>query len=226
MIPSVAVLRPEPGNHDTVQRACALGLHAVALPLFKVQPLPWIPPDLGVFDSLILTSANAVRWAGAGLDLLIGLPVVAVGEATADAARAAGFNVVITGTGNAATALADAAAAGITRALHLGGRESMVTAQGVVQSSIAVYASVPVKLAPAALAGLSDHVVLLHSSRAARWLATQINDTGVPRHQITIAGFSQAVAGAAGVGWKTVMIAPVPTDDALLRIVVGRVTGD
>ena len=47
----------------------------------------------------MLTSANAIRHGGAGLERLRSLPVHAVGEATAAAAREAGFAVAGIGEG-------------------------------------------------------------------------------------------------------------------------------
>src|SRR5204862_3541714 len=89
----VIVLRPEPGASATVGRARRRGIEAVALPLFETEPIAWEAPDPARFDALLLTSANAVRLGGDQLDALRALPVHAVGEATAYAAREAGFEV-------------------------------------------------------------------------------------------------------------------------------------
>ncbi len=35
------ILRPEPGASATVREAAELGLDAVAMPLFSVEPLDW-----------------------------------------------------------------------------------------------------------------------------------------------------------------------------------------
>ena len=43
----VVVLRPEPGASETVARAAARGLDAVAIPLFRIEPLDWQAPDAG-----------------------------------------------------------------------------------------------------------------------------------------------------------------------------------
>src|SRR4029079_3220018 len=93
----VVVLRPQPGADATVAKARALGLEAVAIPLFEIDPVEWKAPDAGSFDGLLLTSANAVRFGREGVAELRGLKVYAVGEATAEAARAAGFDVTATG---------------------------------------------------------------------------------------------------------------------------------
>ena len=91
------VLRPEPGATKTVREARQRGLDAVAIPLFEVEPVAWEVPDLNHFNALLLTSANAVLYGGAGLEVLKPLPVYAVGPATAEAAREAGFEIAVTG---------------------------------------------------------------------------------------------------------------------------------
>ena len=91
------VLRPEPGASATVERARALGLDAVAIPLFRIEPIAWTAPDAGQFEGLLLTSARGVRHGGDQLERLRGLPVYVVGEATAEVARAAGFDIASQG---------------------------------------------------------------------------------------------------------------------------------
>src|SRR4051812_49891863 len=93
------VLRPQPGADATLGKARALGLDTVAVPLFEIEPVEWQAPQAAGFDGLLLTSANAVRFGGEGLGELRGLKVYAVGEATAEAARAAGFDVAAVGDG-------------------------------------------------------------------------------------------------------------------------------
>src|SRR5207248_8528057 len=93
----VVVLRPEPGASETVRKARQRGLDAAAMPLFEVEAIPWQAPDAREFDGLLLSSANAARSGGGELECLRGLPVYAVGEATAQQARQAGFKIVLTG---------------------------------------------------------------------------------------------------------------------------------
>ncbi|MEJ8631019.1 uroporphyrinogen-III synthase [Sphingomonas sp. I4] len=105
----------------------AAGLTARWIPLFEARAVEWTPPDPDMVDALLLTSAQAVRLAGPGLDDLRHKPVVAVGPATAATARAAGLSVVLTGTRDAAAVVAEAKAAGLTRLLHLAGRDRVET---------------------------------------------------------------------------------------------------
>lgn len=211
---SLLVLRPEPGAASTVARASALGLRAIAAPLFTVVPLAWEPPAAEVHDALMFTSANALRHAGTGLDRYQALPVYAVGRATAAAARAAGFATVHTGPSDAAALLAFMAAQGITRPLHLAGREHRAARHpGVAVTRRLVYAADPVvPLPPAARVALANGAVaLLHSARAAAHFRTLVDPAGA-----AIAAISPAAAEAAGPGWHAIAIAATPDDPALL----------
>ena len=211
----VLVLRPEPGAAATVDRARQRGLKAVALPLFEIAPLPWEVPDATAFDALLLTSANAVRQAGPGLTRLRHLPVHAVGNATAGAARDAGFTIASTGTGGV-DALLDTLEPGI-RLLHLCGEHHMTPANARRDvTSVIVYRSSEVAAPDMSLA--ANWVVLVHSPRAARRFAELTDGGGVDRGGIAIAAISAAVADAAGAGWEAVEAAGAPNDDALLAL--------
>ncbi|MEG3088447.1 uroporphyrinogen-III synthase [Sphingomonas sp. PB4P5] len=212
----LAVLRPPPGNAATTARIVTAGHRALCLPLFAVRALAWTPPDPAHHDALILTSANTLRHGGHGLAPLRALPVLAVGEATAAAARAAGFDVLLTGERNAAHLLALAAGHGITRALHLGARERTMPDSETVTASIAVYASDALPIAAAQIAQLDDTVALLHSARAARRLGDLVAD----RATVRIAALSHAVLHAAGPGWAAVTVATTPDDAALIAAAI------
>lgn len=212
----VAVLRPEPGNGATAERLHRRGLQPIRLPLFETKAIAWSPVDPSGFDALVLTSANAVRHAGAGLGSLSRLPVLAVGEATAAAAREAGLVVRHIGTGDAAGLVAAARETGLARMLHLGGRETTIVAENGIARSIPVYASdiLPVSHGQAAL--LPGSVAMLHSARAAAAFIDVIDRYGLPRGAISIAALSAAVATAAGRGWWAVATAADPDDAALI----------
>ncbi|WP_375402765.1 uroporphyrinogen-III synthase [uncultured Sphingomonas sp.] len=217
MKPRVVVLRPEPGNAETADRAAARGFDVMRLPLFAVRPLAWTPPEPDGFDALLMTSAAAVRHAGAGLAALTRLPVVAVGEATAAAARAAGLMLAATGDEGVATALGAARAHGLTRLLHLAGRERMPDQPGV--RAIPVYASDPLPVAPGTTRTLAEgRTALLHSPRAARRLSELVGRDATLRAAIAIAALSPAVLAAAGEGWRSGLAAGHPTDAALLDL--------
>lgn len=208
----IAVLRPEPGNAATVARVTAAGWQAIALPLFAVRALAWAAPDPADFDAVLFTSANAARHGGAQLARLTHLPAFAVGENTAQAARAAGFDVTTSGKGDAAAIVAQARALGHGRLLHLGGRERSIDVPG----AIAVYASEPAPVAPAQVARLAGSVALLHSARAASRLAELVDSAGMARDALALVAISPAVAQAAGSGWRALATAAVPRDEAMI----------
>lgn len=217
----VAVLRPEPGAARTAARARARGLAVLARPLFEVRPVAWVPPDPAGFDAMLLTSAAALRCAGPGLDRLRGLPVVAVGPETADAAAQAGLDPVLVGDGGAEQALALARARGLDRLLHLAGRDRMPEAPGV--EPVIVYASEASPVEPGWTHALADGwTTLLHSPRAAVRLCELLGRDGTSRARIRVAALSPAILAAAGAGWKFARAAERPNDDALLDLVLDR----
>lgn len=209
---TLAVLRPEPGNSATCARIAAAGGTALALPLFEVRALAWTPPAAERFDALFLTSANAVRHGGAALMTYRNLPVFAVGEATASAARAAGLSVAAVGDSDAAALAALADAQGVQNALHLAGRDVAQAALPNIAATVPVYASEPIALTSAQLDSLAGTVALIHSPRAGACLAALVSDPA----NIRIAAISPAALAAAGAGWADSRVASRPDDDALI----------
>jgi len=212
----VAVLRPEPGNRATVAALREAGLEAIALPLFAIVPVAWRAPEAADHDALLLTSANAVRCAGPQLGALSGLPVIAVGAATAQAARNAGLDVALAGTGGIAEIVAEAAARGLHRLLHLAGRDRMPAPAGVA-ATITVYESRERALDPAALRPIAGQVALLHSPRAARRFAA-LCEASIDRGTVRLAVLSPAIAEAAGSGWAELAVAADRSDAALVAL--------
>ena len=211
------ILRPQPGADETAQRARALGLEPVVAPLFTIRPLPWQAPEASEVAAVMLTSANAARHGGEGLAPLLGLTCYAVGEATADAARAAGFTDVRVGPEDGVALLMAMEADGVAAALHLCGADHVSFEPAEIRiRRIPVYKAEAVaelpEIAAAALDG--DPVALLHSPRAARHFAALVGD----RSRVTIAAISARTARAAGEGWRTLVVAPRPRDEALLEL--------
>jgi uroporphyrinogen-III synthase len=209
---AVVVVRPEPGHGATIAALHAAGLDAMSLPLFAAHAVEWTPPEPETFDALLFTSAQGVRLAGSALDPLRHKPVIAVGPATAAAAREAGLSVVLTGTQDAASVVAQARLEGYARLLHLAGRDRVETGA----MTRIVYAADPVGIAPDAIAALAGQIVLLHSARAAARLAELVEQAGLPRAAVALVAISAKTAAAAGPGWQAVVIATAPRDDAMV----------
>lgn len=217
-LPIVAI-RPEPGCSATVEAGRALGLDIGGHPLFEVGTREWAVPRPDEIDALLIGSANAIRYGGAGLTAFRGKPVYAVGEATADAARAAGFAIAGVGRGGLQSVLDRVPAP--QRLLRLAGEDHvpLVPPDGVTIDTRIAYASEPLPM-PADLAQrLRDGaVVLLHSAQAARYFASECERLGVPRGSVALAALGLRIAAAAGHGWRVCLSASEPTEAALLAL--------
>lgn len=212
------MLRPEPGNRVTASAIEAAGRKAIRLPLFEARALDWELPDAADYDALILTSANAVRHGGAGLARRLALPVYAVGEATAAAARRAGFAIALTGDSGSEALLARAKAAGVRRALHLAGRERSIEPGGIVAQVCTVYASEPLPVGAADAARLRGSVALVQSARAGARLA-EIVGIG-DRAGIALVAIGARAAHAAGEGWQQVVVPHAVDAEALIHAAI------
>ena len=184
-------------------------------PLHEAHAVAWEPPE-GSFDALFLTSASAARLAGTGAERFCTLPVYAVGEATAAAARAAGFGDPYVGDDDAAALLAKVAAAGHRRVLHLAGRDRIDMPETAVKRVVRiVYAAELADLtaeARTALAGGAIDWVLLFSARSARRFAELW-----PQHSdLSVAAISPTALAAAGPGWARAVAADEPTEAGVL----------
>ena len=205
------VLRPEPGASATAERARGLGLEPRTVPLFEIEPVGWQAPERGGFDGLLLTSANAVRCGDDELMKLRGMKAYAVGDATAEAARHAGFDVAATGDSGVERLLGSLEPG--LKLLHLTGEDRKEPEPGPhAITQLVVYRAKPI--AAPDLTQAAGTVALIHSPRAGRRLAELVQDRG----SIAIAAISPAAADAAGRGWERVEPAEKPNDEALLAL--------
>mgnify|MGYP001400747850 CR=1 FL=1 len=142
------LIRPEPGWSVSAETARAMGLDVHGAPLFTIEPVAWDAPDPADFDGLLVGSANTFRHGGKQLAKLTKLPVHAVGEATADAARAAGFLIGRTGRGGLQNLL-DELSKRELRLLRLAGadRVTLRLPDGIRVETRTVYRAVPEGLA-------------------------------------------------------------------------------
>ncbi len=203
------LLRPEPGLSASAARARELGLRTISCPLFRVEPVAWQAPDPVGYDAILLTSANAVRHGGPELEKLRGLPVHAVGPATAVEARRAGFRIEAVGSRDVVALLAGLPPG--QRLLHLAGEDHRPIEGENVDRRI-VYRSAAI--ANPGLPPLAGLVVAVHSPRAGKRLA----ELASRRAQAASAAISEAAAAACGSGWERVEAAVEPDDNSLLAL--------
>lgn len=101
MVARVLITRPEPSASLTAAKLVDLGFSPVSMPLSRTIALEFNIKNQS-FDALAVTSVNAFRHiADERLESLKMLPLFAVGEGTARAAKIAGFQQVIEGGGDA-----------------------------------------------------------------------------------------------------------------------------
>ncbi len=224
------ITRAQPGADVTAERVRALGHDAVVAPLLAVKPLPDIRVDLAGVAALAFTSANGVR-AFADASGERELKVFAVGAATAQAARAAGFKSVLSADGDV-EALAEGIAArrGELRGavLHPGAAEpagdlaGALEKHGVNARRLVLYETAPVTLAEAEAEQLTRcDAVLLHSPKAAQVFAKVLKAHPAPAMRAL--GLSKAVVGPLS---RTKLAAkaypPFPLEAALLNLIDRR----
>jgi uroporphyrinogen-III synthase len=207
------ILRPEPGASATLRRARERGLDAIAIPLFDIEPVAWEVPETNSFDGILLTSANAVRFGGDGLQQLRGLPVYGVGEATAEAAREEGFDIASVGDSGIDRLLGSIEPH--VKLLHLAGenRKERVDAPQEILA-VTVYRSRAKEGVD--LRGIEGSVALVHSPRAGRRFS-ELTRT-LDRASIALVAISRDAANAAGAGWASVEVAQTPGDEGLLAL--------
>jgi uroporphyrinogen-III synthase len=216
----LAVIRPEPGCAATVATAQAAGMAVHGYPLFRIVALPWEAPVPDSFDALLLGSANALRLGGEALSAYAGKPAYAVGETTAEAARAAGFAIAGIGTGGLQAMLGQIDRTH-TRLLRLAGRDrvSLDPPPHLRIAERVVYASDPLPMPPGFVRLLQESaVVALHSAEAASHFAAECDARGLDRSRIRLAALGPRIAAAAGAGWAACASAAAPTDKALLAL--------
>lgn len=213
------IIRPQPGADATAHRLRAAGHDPVIKPLFAIEHLPVPNVSADHYDAILLTSGNAARAASDFLHGNPDLPIYSVGSATASALQKLSLPVAQTGS-DGVDALARAAAVdGHKRLLWLAGEDHSPIPQitDVSIDVVTVYRSAMVGMPPAFAECVNQSdAVILHSSRAAAHFAALCETMKLPRADITLATFSNAIAHSAGKNWAAMIVADAPNDAALL----------
>ncbi len=93
---AVLVTRPHPDNETTAATLRARGFEVLLAPMLRFESLAFPGDPDADYAAIIVTSANALRGFESHPEArrLLTLPLFAVGEHTADAARRVGFGTV------------------------------------------------------------------------------------------------------------------------------------
>ena len=100
---AILVTRPHPDDETTATALRDRGFEVLRAPMLRFEPVPFQDDADARYGAVIATSANALRAIAPHLagSRLLQLPLFAVGEHTAAAAREAGFEQVIASKGDA-----------------------------------------------------------------------------------------------------------------------------
>jgi uroporphyrinogen-III synthase len=223
------ITRAAPEAEATAERLRALGHEPLVEPVLEARAVSSAPPDLEGIGALAFTSRNGVR-SFSVLSAERALPVFAVGAATAEAAREAGFSAVESADGDVA-ALAELIARrreGISGAVLYAAPEtpagdlvSALLAHGVTARAEVVYRTEPLELPAAAeqalLQGRLD-AVLVHSARAAQALASY-EALAHAAPSLELFAISEAASEPLRpLGFARVQAAPFPKEASLLKL--------
>src|SRR3984893_15005828 len=101
----VLVTRPQPDDEATAAALRARDFEVLKAPMLRFEPVAFQDDTDAAYGAVIVTSANALRGIEPHLEnsRLMALPLFAVGERTADAARDAGFENVLSAARDAAS---------------------------------------------------------------------------------------------------------------------------
>ncbi len=226
----VLITRPEADGAALAAELGERGHQALIQPLLAIVPTG-TDVDLAGVQAVLATSANGVR-ALAAATARRHVPLYAVGDTSAAAARACGFTDVASAGGDVAALVAVVAAAlrpDRGRLLHVAGADvasdlaAMLRAEGFAVDRVVLYRAIAAAALEPAIADefLAARIdaVLFFSPRTARTFAKLASVAGVvPALGATAAiCLSRAVAAEIeALRWRTVKIADRPDRTALI----------
>lgn len=232
---TVIVARSADGAAAFAARLAERGVPAIAAPVLHIAPRHDTTAETAIAGAhaALLTSANGAR-ALAAATARRDLPVIAVGGATAAAARARGFADIRSADGGA-TALAKFAAARLDPAdgplVHVSGRHAAgdlaaaMRARGFACRRIALYEAVAAEALPAeaghAMRAGAARAAALFSARGARIFTALARRAGLAGalRAMDACCLSAAVAEATRpAGWRRAAVAAAPCADAMLDL--------
>jgi uroporphyrinogen-III synthase len=228
---AVLVTRPEPGASATAARLSALGFTPLRAPLLRVQTFARSLPAPETIRAVLVASKQALP---ALPDLYHGLPLYAVGDATAAAASAMGFLHVRSAAGRAEDLAAlvidtlpkDGLPLLLATGLNQGDRlKAILQASGFMVLKEEVYAAHSVTSLPEAmqrhLSSGQKGWILLFSRETALCLARLVRADNLSSGfaHLSLAAISRPVAEAVGaLPWAEMRVAEQPTETAVLAL--------
>jgi uroporphyrinogen-III synthase len=232
------VTRPEPDGERTAAELRARGHEVLLAPLLRIEPLGDAELGTGPWAGILLTSANGARAIAAHRRRgeLTSIPVLAVGAASADAARLAGFTQVESAEGDGADLVRRAAKRFSGRReplLYLAGEDRArdmaadLAAHGLAVQTVVIYrarkeAGFPAAVRAALQAGEVDGVVHFSRRSVESYLDCAAPLLSAALQPVHYCLSSRAAEPLRGAGAKTLHVAARPDEAALLALVTPR----
>jgi uroporphyrinogen-III synthase len=236
---AVLVTRPQPDGEATAADLRKRGFEVLLAPMLRFEPVAFRDDEDAAYGAVIVTSANALRGLIPHLagSRLLKLPLFAVGEHTASAARDAGFGNVLPANGGA-VALRDLVLASVkskelkkaSTLLYLAGADlardlaGELGERGFTVVTHTTYRMSPVSSLPPetreAFAANQVEAVLHYSRRSARAFVEAVRAGGVEISALAIPQccISAAVASVLrDAGATQVMVAASTDENALFE---------
>lgn len=222
----VLLTRPLEDSRAVAEALRPDGIPCLIWPLTRIEPMAAavaVPAGTG---GLLFTSANAVR-AFAGVEGRRDLPALCVGEATAEAARRAGFGDVRSADGDSRALCELARRSRISAFLHPHGRDAAgdladwlrESGQKVTEAVLyrAVEAGPPPTPVAAALAAGAVNLVTVWSRRAGAILAARLAAMDAALGGTDLLAISEvAAAPLADSGFRQLVVSGAPSGAAML----------
>jgi uroporphyrinogen-III synthase len=231
----ILVTRPQPGAADTASALLARGHEPIIAPLSEIELLSEVDAKRGPWTAILLTSANGLLGiaSSAANSQWHGVPVFAVGDVTAKAARDMGFTEVSSAGGNVGNLvhLVTDRLKPPARLLYLTGEERSGDLAGALRAAnfevdlVVVYRFRTARVLPeAAAAALSGGInAVLHFSRdaVAAFLQAAANSNlleAALNQPIHFCISEQVAAPLREAGAARIQVAARPNQDALLEL--------
>jgi uroporphyrinogen-III synthase len=237
---AILVTRPHPDDETTAAGLRARGFEVLLAPMLRFEPAAFHDDADAPYGAVIVTSANALRGIESHLkgSPLLKLPLFAVGEHTAGAARSIGFEQVIPARGDAASlrelVTASVKAKALKKAsplLYLAGADlardlaGELGERGFTVVTQTTYRMVPLSILPYevcdAFAANRVEAVLHYSRRSARAFLESVRAAGVEISALSVpqccisAGVASVVRDAGAI---QVMTAAAPDENAVFAL--------
>lgn len=236
----LVITRPSPDAERLANKLEPLGVECLVAPLIEIRFRSGVDLPVPPVQAVLVTSANGVRALqhNDGVQIYAGVPVLTVGDASAQAARMAGFDDVRSAAGDLA-ALVDLVrarlnpehgvllyAAGATRSGDLAG---LLTKAGFQVEPAVLYDAIAAETLPSMVhenleAGGVTGIVLM-SPRSAKIWAGLVGKAGLAAypaglcHYCLSAQVARQIAAMPGMGPSCIKIAEHPNEAAMIDLI-------